>query len=246
MTAPYFWALLLARGDFFPNFAEKLIKMARRKEMKKAAYRELPNCFAQPDHLAGKWDTVFGNDHPITFELGCGKAAFSYEMARRHPERNFVGVDLKMDRMWKPATQALDEGLTNLAFLFSHLMQLPDKIAPSEADELWITFPDPYPKNKQAKHRMLNPPFLRQYQRVLRPEGHIHYKTDNLELFHFSLEVFVREGTLRFHELTFDLHADERIHPDVKIQTDYERQFIEMGKPINYVCLSFAASRAEG
>jgi tRNA (guanine-N7-)-methyltransferase len=235
----YFCALSTGNGDFFHKLRENFLFMARRKEMKKAAYRELPNCFAQPDELAGKWHTVFGNQHPITLELGCGKAAFSYEMARRHPDRNFIGIDLKMDRMWKPATRAVDEGIKNLAFLFSHLMQLPNKVGLGEADEIWITFPDPYPKKKQAKRRMLNPEFLRQYQQVLRPGGRIHYKTDNLELFHYSLEVFVREGDIRLHELTFDLHQESHIPDDVKIMTDYERKFVEMGKTINYVCMSF-------
>lgn len=213
--------------------------MARRKELKKAQFRAFPNCFSQADHTIGRWREIFGNDHPITFELGCGKAAFSYEMAQRHPDRNFVGVDLKMDRMWQPAKDALDAGIENIAFLFCHLMQLDEKVAANEADELWITFPDPYPKNRQAKHRMTNAPFLKLYQHVLRPGGRIHFKTDNLPLFHYSLEVFVRQGNLRMEELTFDLHADDRIDEEVKIMTHYERIFVEEGKMINYTRLAF-------
>jgi tRNA (guanine-N7-)-methyltransferase len=213
--------------------------MARKKEKKKAEYRALSNCHHRDDHLAGRWAKVFPQARPITFELGCGKAAFSYEMARRYPERNFVGVDLKMDRMWHAAQQAQVEERDNLAFLFSHLLQLDQSIAPGEADELWITFPDPFPKKRQAKHRMINPPFLKLYQRALRPGGKVHYKTDNRELFLYSLEVFVRQGNVRLHQLSFDLHEDDAIAEDVKIMTHYEQAFVAMGKPINYVAFSF-------
>mgnify|MGYP006271422165 CR=1 FL=1 len=213
--------------------------MARKKELKKAGFRELDNCYHREDGLAGRWHEVFGNQQPLTFELGCGKAAFSYSMAERHPERNFVGLDLKMDRMWHAARDAQGNHIPNLAFVFTHLMQIDECIAPGEADELWITFPDPYPKKRQAKHRMVNPAFLQKYQQVLKPGGRVHYKTDNRELFHYSLEVFVQQDKLRLHQLSFNLHEDERIHPDAKILTHYERQFIEMGKDINYVCFSF-------
>jgi tRNA (guanine-N7-)-methyltransferase len=213
--------------------------MARRKEMKKADYRALSTCYSEADRMAGKWHGAFGNEAPITVELGCGKAAFSYEMARRYPDRNFLGIDLKMDRMWKAATDADAQGMTNLAFLYAHLIHLPDQVGRHEVDELWITFPDPYPKTKQAKHRTINPPFLQLYQQALRPGGLVHYKTDNLALFHYSLEVFVRAKNIALHQITFDLHQDPEIHPDVKIVTDYERQFMDMGNRINYVCFSF-------
>ena len=91
--------------------------MARKKEQRKAEFRELPNCFYSQDQTLGNWNHHFGNDHPITFELGCGKAAFIYEMAQRYPERNFVGIDLKPARLWRPAKDALENKIPNLAFL---------------------------------------------------------------------------------------------------------------------------------
>ncbi len=213
--------------------------MARKKELKKAEFREFENCFHRDQAQPGRWSEVFGNDHPITFELGCGKAAFSYGMAERHPERNFIGVDLKMDRMWYAARDAQGDNRSNVAFLFTHLLQIDECVAPNEADELWITFPDPYPKNRQAKHRMINPDFLAKYRTILKPGGKVHYKTDNRELFHYSLEVFVRQPDVKLEELSFNLHEDDRIHPDAKIKTHYERQFMEMGEQINYVCFTF-------
>ncbi|MEL6625492.1 MAG: tRNA (guanosine(46)-N7)-methyltransferase TrmB [Bacteroidota bacterium] len=213
--------------------------MARRKELKKAAYKEFPNCFSRDNQMAGQWHTYFKNDHPLTFELGCGKAEFSLELARRYPKHNFVGVDLKMDRMWYAAKEALETGLTNIAFICLNLNQIDEYVGENEADSLWITFPDPFPKKRQAKHRMINPPFLKRYARILKDGQMLNFKTDNRDLFHYSLEVFVREGNIRFHQLTFDLHEDERFDKDVKILTTYERDFLAMGKPTHYVQLSF-------
>ncbi len=213
--------------------------MARRKLTKKAAYQDFPNCFDKASSLPGKWNSFFGNANPLYLELGCGHGAFSLEMARRYPERNCLGIDLKMDRMWRSAGAAQAEGLKNLAFLYLHLLELPEHVAPAEASEIWITFPDPFPKKRQAKHRMVNAHFLEIYQKVLRPGGKIHFKTDNLELFQFGLEVFVRHGNVRFHHLTFDLHADETVAPDARILTTYERRFLDMGMKINYAAISF-------
>ena len=213
--------------------------MARKKLIKKAEFETFPNGFTRTAEQTGKWKEVFGNDHPLTLELGCGKAEFSFEMAKKYPDRNFLGVDLKADRLWKPARDAMDAHISNIAFLCVNLLELDEHLAENEADEIWITFPDPFPKNRQAKHRMLNPTFLQKYQQVLKPDGLLHYKTDNLELFHYSLEVFVQFQSLHFHQLSFDLHADERISADTKILTTYERKFLEMGKRINYVSMQF-------
>ena len=213
--------------------------MARKKELRKAEFKTFPNCFDQQSQTRGQWSNYFQNNHPITFELGCGKAAFIYEMAKRYPERNFVGIDLKPARLWKPAGDAMEENISNLAFLCIHLLEIDKFVAENEADEIWITFPDPFPKKRQAKHRMINPPFLNMYKKLLKPEGSLFFKTDNLDLFQYSLEVFVREKNIRFHELSFDLHADPTINQDAKITTDYEKMFIEMGKKINYTQISF-------
>ena len=164
------------------------------------------------------------------------------EMAHRFPERNFLGVDLKADRLWKPAGIALNQQVDNVAFLCSHILQLEDWIEEGEAQEIWITFPDPFPKKRQAKHRMLNPPFLKLYQKILSPEGKLHFKTDNLDLFHFGLEQMVRFGSISFHHLSFDLHEEEDFPYEPKIKTTYEKKFLEMGKKINYVCASYGIS----
>lgn len=214
-----------------------LVVMARRKTKKQAAFKRFSNCFERKDQeqLRGNWREVFGNDHPLTLELGCGKAEFLLQMARKYPQRNFVGVDLKADRLWRPALTAQEQGLANAAFLQANLLQLSQFFAPREAAEIWITFPDPFPKNRQAKHRMINPPFLRQYEQIMHPHGYFYLKTDNRPLFHYALEVLVDQPHLRLCQLSFNLHEDERIFEDARFKTTYERKFLDMGEVIHFV-----------
>ncbi|MEM9935342.1 MAG: tRNA (guanosine(46)-N7)-methyltransferase TrmB [Bacteroidota bacterium] len=213
--------------------------MARKKQIRNQEYLELENCFTREDKHAGKWREVFRNDCPITLELGCGKAEFSLELARRYPTQNFVGIDLKPDRMWHAASQALEEGIENIKFLWINLTSVGDYFSPGEIAHIWITFPDPYPKNRQAKHRMINPAFLHQYKQIMQEKGSVFFKTDSLELFHYSLEVFVDQADVVITELSFDLHEAEKIHDDARIKTSYEKIFLRMGKKINYLRLAF-------
>ncbi len=213
--------------------------MARRKQKKKDEYFQLSNCFDKASSLPGKWTEFFGNDNPLHLELGCGHGDLSLEMARKHPEQNFLGIDLKPDRMWRSARFALADKVSNVAFLCLHLLQLPEHVGQGEADSLWITFPDPFSKKRQAKHRMVNRSFLKIYEQVLAPGGLVQFKTDNLELFHFGLEEMVRKGNVAMQQLTFDLHENEEVHPDTKIKTTYERRFLDMGMKINYVSFRF-------
>ena len=214
--------------------------MSRRKTLKKDQYDSFPNCFDQEADWKGRWGSFFRNDHPITLELGCGKAEFSYALAQKYPARNFIGVDVKADRMWRPAKEALEAGIENLAFLRTHLLQIRDHFDDNEVDEIWITFPDPFAKKRQAKHRMMNVEFLKLYRKILRPGGRLHFKTDNLELFQFGLEVFVREKGITLTELCFDLHGENSLPEDYKIKTTYEKRFLEMGEKINYTSFHFS------
>ncbi|MEO0899026.1 MAG: tRNA (guanosine(46)-N7)-methyltransferase TrmB [Bacteroidota bacterium] len=213
--------------------------MARKKEKRKAAYHDMPLCFDRNDQTKGKWKEILPQQGKLTLELGCGKAEFSLGLAQKYPDHSYVGIDLKTDRMWYPADQAREAGMSNLAFLWIHLLEIDEFFEEKEVDEIWITFPDPFPKARQAKHRMINPPFLKKYQKILKDAGRVHFKTDNRELFLYSLEVFVQEGNIKIHELAFDLHEKENLSEDYKIKTTYEKEFIKMGFPINYVSFSF-------
>ncbi len=215
--------------------------MARRKQLKKAEFLVFDNCFGvESKHLKGIWrERHFGNQNPLILELGCGTAALSFGLAALYPDKNYVGIDLKPARLWQPAGKALEDGQKNIAFLAAHLLQTDEYFAEGEADELWITFPDPFPKNKQAKHRMINPPFLKIYRKILKKGGKVHFKTDNLDLFHYALEVFVSEKNIRFHALTFDLHHSQVLNEENRIKTTYEERFLSEGTPTKYVCFEF-------
>jgi len=213
--------------------------MARTKTRNKTQYQHFPNCFDVEARLAGRWSDHFGNDNPITLELGCGRADLSYAMAKAHPERNFIGIDVKPVRMWHSAKRALEEGVQNIAFLHIHLLWLAEYFAEKEVADLWITFPDPFPKTRQEKHRMITTAYLEQYRKVLALGGSVQFKTDNLPLFHFALEVFVRSGNVALDTLSFDLHNDLRISEEAKYLTQYERMFMADGLPIKYTKFGF-------
>lgn len=214
--------------------------MSRRKLFKKSQYHELPRTYDRHHRWPGTWREELAHDGPIVLELGCGKAEFSLEMARRHPDTFFMGVDLKTDRMWVAAKQAQVEDISNLGFIWIHLLEIDEFFGEQEVDELWITFPDPFPKKRQVKHRMTNAHFLDRYRRILKPGGTLHYKTDNLALFQYSLEVFVAYPQARLTGLSFDLHGDNALPDDYKILTTYERKFLDLGETINYCSLQFS------
>jgi tRNA (guanine-N7-)-methyltransferase len=216
--------------------------MPRRKQLKNTQFETFPNTFREEaKSQKGRWQSYFHHPHPITLELGCGTAELSYGLAKLFPERNFIGIDLKPARLWQPAGKALQEGIPNMAFLCCHLLQLEEYFAPGEVAEIWITFPDPFPKHKQSKHRMINPNFLKIYQNILQDNGKIHFKTDNLDLFHYSLEVFVRQQNIRLHQLSFDLHQDGIYNEEIGMKTYYEKKFMAEGIKIKYLCMGFQA-----
>lgn len=214
--------------------------MSRSKEFRKADYFVTPNCFGKDaTYQKGKWKQHFGSENPITLELGCGRADLSLGLAAMFPERNFIGIDLKPARLWKPAKRMMEEGVKNIAFVYMHLMEIGGFFEENEADEIWITFPDPFPKLRHAKHRMINSPFLHLYRNILKKGGKIHFKTDNLDLFHYALEIFVREKNITLLEISFDLHRDSINNAEIGMKTEYERKFMEEGIPIKYVCFTF-------
>lgn len=185
--------------------------------------------------LRGKWSTdFFRNDLPIVLELGCGKGEYTVGMARRYPDKNFIGVDIKGARMFVGATQALTEKLNNAAFLRTRIDFINMLFAPGEVDEIWITFPDPQ-KEKERK-RLTAPIFLKRYAHLLKPGGIINLKTDSALLHEYTLQVIKEEGhhTLHASNDIYTTVADED-HVLRKIQTAYEKKFLKQGIPITHV-----------
>ena len=191
------------------------------------------------EKIKGKWSEFFGNNYPITLELGCGKGEYTVGLARRYSNQNFIGVDVKGARIWVGSTQAIEEQLDNVAFLRIRLLDIDRYVAEGEATQLWITFPDPRPRDRDAKRRITSDRFMDLYRKILQPDGTVHLKTDSDELFDYTREVLATRMDIRELEQTDDLYTSPLYGPDQQIVTGYEHRFREEGKKIKYLCFRF-------
>ncbi|MEM7486021.1 MAG: tRNA (guanosine(46)-N7)-methyltransferase TrmB [Bacteroidota bacterium] len=183
----------------------------------------------------GKWNSFFGNDNPIVLELGCGKGEYTVGLAKQNPDKNYVGIDIKGARFWRGAKSALETALNNVAFLRTQIELVDHLFGQNEVDEIWITFPDPQIKYKRTKHRMTNPVFIQKYQQILKPEGVVHLKTDSEFMHGYTLGLLQGQG----HEILYanhDVYKNEGSPKEVlEIQTFYENEYLDKGKPITYI-----------
>ncbi len=185
--------------------------------------------------LKGNWSGHFGNDHPLVLELGCGKGEYTLGLARQSPGKNFIGIDIKGARLWRGAKTALEENLENVAFLRTQIELIDNLFAENEVSEIWITFPDPQIKYKRTKHRMTNQDFLSKYKRILSPGGLLHLKTDSEFMHGYTLGLLQGLG-LEIKYANHDVYKNEGSPKEVlNIQTFYEKQYLEKGKPITYI-----------
>jgi len=183
----------------------------------------------------GRWkNSIFGNANPLVLELACGKGEYAVELARRNPEINYVGVDIKGARIWKGAKRALDEKLDNVRFLRIYIDHLDEYFGKEEVDEIWITFPDPYPRKSNRSKRLSSPKFLKIYQRVLKKDGIIHFKTDSDKLFNYTLQS-LEQNDCAILDKVDDVHAERPDDPLLSITTYYEKMHLEEGRIIKYV-----------
>ena len=183
-------------------------------------------------HLKGKWNSFFGNDHPIVLELGCGKGEYTVGLARKYPDKNFIGIDIKGARMWKGATEALNEQLTNVAFLRTHIELIDHFFAEEEISEIWITFPDP--QMKKVNKRLTSTRFMKAYSRILKSERIIHLKTDSNFLFTYT-RAMIEENVLPVLFVSDDLYNSNLQDDILEIQTFYEQQWRSRGLSIKYI-----------
>ncbi|WP_053971113.1 tRNA (guanosine(46)-N7)-methyltransferase TrmB [Mangrovimonas sp. ST2L15] len=186
--------------------------------------------------LKGQWNkTFFKNDQPLVLELGCGKGEYSVGLAKKFPDRNFIGIDIKGARFWRGAKTAIEEGISNVSFLRIQIELIEYAFAENEVDEIWITFPDPQIKYKRTKHRMTNTHFLEKYRKVLKPDGVLNLKTDSEFMHGYTLGLLHGEG----HEIIYanhDVYRQQGSPEEVTgIQTFYESQYLEQNKPITYI-----------
>jgi tRNA (guanine-N7-)-methyltransferase len=190
----------------------------------------------------GSWrKEYFNNDQPLVLELGCGKGEYTIGLGKAHPEKNFIGVDIKGNRIWTGAKQALDAGLANIAFLRTRIDFIDHCFDKDEVDEIWITFPDPQPQKPRARKRLTHPLFLDRYARILKPGGILHLKTDSTGLYEYTLEV-LKENGHRIVWHTPDLYSNcpaDRTELII-IKTYYEKLFTEKGENIKYICFTIS------
>lgn len=208
--------------------------MAQKKLQRFADIKTFSNALEYPTDMQGNWHSYFKNEHPLILELACGRGEYAVGLAQLHPNQNFIGVDIKGNRMYIGAKKALQDNLTNVAFLRTQIEKLPDYFNAGEVDEMWITFPDPQLRTSKAKRRLTHPRFLRLYQQVLRPSGSIHLKTDSPALYNFTREIITRYGLtlLNFSE---DIYAGNAVKEALKIKTHYESLDIAQSKKVFYL-----------
>jgi len=193
------------------------------------------------DEIKGKWHLkVFTDQQPIVLELGCGKGEYTLGLAQAFPNRNHIGVDIKGDRLWVGSGIALREGIQNAAFLRTQIQFLEHFFKKGEIEEIWVTFPDPRPKEKDDKRRLTAPRFLAIYQNLLKPDGWLKFKTDNTELFNYTLEL-INKNRISVKNLAFthDLYNSEYVSEHYEIKTKYERKFAALGETIKYLKFQF-------
>ena len=194
-------------------------------------FEELKSGFS----IQGKWKSeVFKNDNPLVVELGCGKGEYSVGLARKYPEKNFLGVDVKGARMWKGASDAVNEGISNVAFLRTRIEFIEYCFAKSEVDEIWITFPDPQIKKKRAKNRLTHPVFLERYSNILQDSGLIHLKTDSQFLHGYTLGI-IEGHQHHLEDAEHDIYNAVLQRENMEIKTHYEQLFLEKNMPITYL-----------
>jgi len=186
--------------------------------------------------LKGNWNKdFFKNDHPIVLELGCGKGEYSVNLAKRFPDKNFIGVDIKGARFWRGAKTALEEEMTNVGFLRTQIELIDHCFSEDEVSEIWITFPDPQIKYKRTKHRLTNKEFLDKYRSILKTSGTINLKTDSEFMHGYTLGLLqgLNEEILYAHH---DVYGSDGVPKEVtEIQTFYEKQYLEIDKKITYI-----------
>ena len=220
-------------------------------KLRKFAENETFRCLLQPDAssvlvggtrelvlrdhpIKGNWNsTMFTKAQPIVLELGCGKGDYTIALALRHPEMNFIGVDIKGARLWTGAKYATEHALPNVAFLRTRVEFITAFFAPGEVSEVWLTFSDPQ-LGGSGNSRLSAPVFLERYRSFLRPGGIVHLKTDSRFLHEYTMSV-IRANGLEVLKSSTDIYKEGDLGVVTQVQTFYEKMFLQMGLPITYV-----------
>ena len=216
--------------------------MTRRNSDKINAIKEMPNVFETEERLSGTWyKDYFENQNPLVLELGCGKGEFSIALGQAFPDKNFIGIDIKGPRIWRAATVTEELGLKNVAFGRFRIEYIGNHFQNESVSEIWIPFPDPFPRTSKSGRRLSSPEFLERYKPLLKSDAILHFKTDNTDLFDWTLDVYksTLKDEIEIIEYTTDLHHSELLNPYNSIPSKYEKQFMAKGETIKYLKFRF-------
>lgn len=211
--------------------------MGHKKLIRFNALNSFSNVLQNPENTQGNWQLFFKNSHPIVLELACGKGEYSVNLGRNNKDKNYIGVDIKGNRIYSGAKIALEEKLENVGFLRTRIEQLDSYFAAGEVEEIWILFPDPFLRDSRAKNRLTHARFLYVYKRILKKGGRINLKTDSKELYDFTLETINEQGCI-IHENIADIYGKGKATGALAIQTYYEKMHLAEGRTIYYICFS--------
>lgn len=184
--------------------------------------------------LKGKWNELFfKNDNPIVLELGCGKGEYTVGLAKKYPNKNFIGIDIKGARLWRGCKTSNEDKMTNVAFVRTHIQMIESYFAENEVSEIWITFPDP--QLKKPNKRLTCERFLKLYKNILKQDGVVHLKTDSQELYEYTKDEVLIPSKREILYNTNDLYNSDFKEDVIEIQTFYEAMYLKIGKPITYL-----------
>ncbi|MFZ9717784.1 MAG: tRNA (guanosine(46)-N7)-methyltransferase TrmB [Chitinophagaceae bacterium] len=215
--------------------------MGQKKLIRFAELNTFPNVLQYPENMPGKWKDFFKNQHPITLELACGKGEYALGLSKQYPQRNFIGVDVKGNRIWVGAKTALKEQRSNVVFLRTQIDRIANYFTAGEVEEIWLTFPDPQLRSSRLRKRLTHPNFLRKYQSILRADGLIHLKTDSPVLYRFTKMV------IELYQLPLvtdidDVYLLNPVPEELSIRTHYEALDIAGSNRIHYLCFRLPAT----
>ncbi|MDA3613293.1 tRNA (guanosine(46)-N7)-methyltransferase TrmB [Polluticaenibacter yanchengensis] len=195
--------------------------MGQKKLVRFAAIKTYEHVLENPENMPGQWAGFFGNDQPLVLELACGKGEYAVGLGQMYPGNNYLGVDVKGNRIYIGAKKALEQGLKNVGFLRTQIDRITTYFNPGEVSDIWLTFPDPQLRKGKYRKRLTHPAFLRKYQTFLKTDGHIHLKTDSTLLYNFTKRVIELYGCTILKDYD-DVYAQATETELLNIKTHYE------------------------